>query len=109
MEAKVGFWLYTVEILSMDPLINVYYRPPKDDSYCTRITVGVNLIKYPGEIRKQIADMKMAKLLFNSTISIPDALVMCCNIKHFYPGTPMEHYEYICLSINIIPEEILEQ
>ena len=93
----------------MDPLINVDYRPPKDDSYCTRITVGVNLIKYPGKIRKQIADIKMEKLLFNSTISIPDALVMCCNIKHFYPGTPMEHYEYICLSINIIPEEILEQ
>ena len=48
-------------------------------------------------------------LLFNSPVSTPMVRFMCCDIKKFYLKTPMERYEYICLSLNITSEEIIEQ
>ena len=53
--------------------------------------------------------MTTEELLFKSTISSPKARFMCCDINNFYLVTPMERYEYICLTLNIITEEIIEQ
>ena len=69
--------------------IVVYYLPPKDDPYRTHLTVGINPIKYPGEVSTRTLDLKTEKILFNSTISTPEACFMCCDIKNFYLGTPM--------------------
>ena len=82
--------------------IFVDYCPQKYDPYFTRLTVGGNLIKYPGEVRKIIADLTTEKLLFNSKILTPEVCLMYYEIKNIYLGKPMERYEYICLTLNII-------
>eukprot|EP00957_Ditylum_brightwellii_P055716 4221611-Ditylum_brightwellii.AAC.1 len=43
--------------------------PQKAEKHRTWITVGGNLIEYPGEVHTPTADMDVAKLLFNSVIS----------------------------------------
>ena len=61
--------------------------PQKDDPYHTHLIVGGNLIKCPGYFSTLTADLKTEKLLFNSTISAPEARFMCCDIKkswHFH-------------------------
>ena len=70
--------------------IVVDYHPQKYDLYHTHLTVGAKLIKYPGEVSTKTSDMTTAKLLFKCKISTPEANFMCCNIKYFYLGIPMD-------------------
>ena len=46
----------------------VNYRPEKGDPYCTRLTVGGNLIIYPGDCGTPTVDLLTVKLLLNSVI-----------------------------------------
>ena len=85
------------------------YRPQKDEPHCTRLTVGGNLIDYPGEVSTPTAGTTTAKLVFNSVVSTPKAKFMGIDIKNFYLGTPMARFEYLRLPINLIPEEIIQQ
>ena len=45
------------------------YREGKKDKYRTRITIGGNLINFPGDCGTPTADLLTVKLLFNSIIS----------------------------------------
>jgi hypothetical protein len=87
--------------------IVVDVRPQKEEKERTRLTVGGNLIDYPGDCSTKTAGLTTAKVLFNSTISTPDAKFMCMDVKNFYLNTPMDRYEYMRLPISIIPEEII--
>ena len=87
--------------------IVVDIRPQKTEPERTRLTVGGNLIDYPGSVSTDTADLTMAKLIFNSTISTPNAKFMGIDVKNFYLGTPMETYEYMRLPLNIIPQDII--
>lgn len=49
--------------------IVVDYRPQKDDPNCIRITVGGNLIEYPGDLTTRTTDLTTTKLLRNSVVS----------------------------------------
>ena len=49
------------------------YRPQKAEPYHTHITVGSNLIDYPGNLSMKVADMTAFKILVNSTLSTPGA------------------------------------
>jgi hypothetical protein len=71
--------------------------------------VGGNLIKHPGDVSTPTADTTTAKMVMNSTISTPNAKVMCADIKDFYPGTLMARYEYMRLPIALIPRAIVEE
>jgi hypothetical protein len=84
-------------------------RPQKAETHRVRLTVGGNLIDYPGNVSTPTADMTTAKILFNSVISIPDARFMCTDVEDFYLNTPMARYEYMRLPIRILPQEIIEQ
>eukprot|EP00957_Ditylum_brightwellii_P009149 692015-Ditylum_brightwellii.AAC.1 len=84
-------------------------RPQKAEKHRTRITVGCNLIEYPGEVHTPTTDMDVAKLLFNSVISTPRARFFTLDIKDFYLNTPMEQYEYIKILFHLVPNEIKEQ
>ena len=84
-------------------------RPQKTETNRTRITVGGNLIDYPGDVSTRTADLTTAKCLFNSTISTPGAKFMCADVKNFYLNTPMERYEYMRIHIKLIPPEIIEE
>jgi hypothetical protein len=88
--------------------ICVDHRPQKKEANRTRLTVGGNLIDFPGDVSTPTPDLTTAKLVINQTLSTPHAKFMCSDIKSFYLGTPMSQYEYMRLPINIIPQEIIE-
>jgi hypothetical protein len=70
--------------------IVVDYRPQKEDPNRVRITIGGNLINYPGELTTRTADLTTAKILWNSTISTDGARYACADVSNFYLATPME-------------------
>ena len=71
------------------------YRPQKSEPYHTCITVGGNLIDYPGNLSMKVANMTTFKILVNSTLSTPGACWLGLDVKNYYLGTPMEDYEYM--------------
>ena len=89
--------------------IVVDYLPHKTEPNCTRLTLGGNLINYPGYFSTLTADTTTAKIVINSTISTPKSKYLMGDVKHFYLGTTMTRYEYFRLSITIIPQEIIDQ
>jgi hypothetical protein len=70
------------------------YRDGKKDKYHTRITMGGNLVNYPGDSGTPTANLLTVKLLLNSIISTPHAKFMTLDLKDFYLMTPMTRYEY---------------
>jgi len=70
-------------------------RPQKAEKHRTRLVVGGNRIKYPGEVGTPTAEMLLVKILLNSVVSTRGAKFMSIDIKNFYLVTPMERYEYI--------------
>jgi hypothetical protein len=89
--------------------ICVDYRPQKEEPNRTRLTVGGNLIDFPGDVSTPTADTTTAKMVINSTISTTGARYMCGDIKDFYLGTPMARYEYMRMPITLIPQEIIDE
>ena len=85
------------------------YREGKKDKYRTRITMGGNLINYPGDCGTPTADLLTVKLLFNSIISTPNAKFMSIDIKDFYLKTPMTRYQYFRLKLELLPEDIIKE
>jgi hypothetical protein len=89
--------------------IVVDYRPQKADPNRVCLTVGGNLIDYPGELTTRTADLTTTKMLWNSVISTKDARYLCLDIKNFYLGTPMDRFKYMKMPINIFPAETIKQ
>jgi hypothetical protein len=85
------------------------YREGKKDKYRTRITIGGNLINFPGDCGTPTADLLTVKLLFNSIISTPNAKFMSIDIKDFYLCTPMKRYEYFRMKLELFPEDIIQE
>jgi len=85
------------------------YREEKKDKYHTRITIGGNLINFPGNCGTPTADLLTVKLLFNSIISTPNAKFMSIDIKDFYLCTPMKRYEYFRMKLELFPEDIIQE
>ena len=83
--------------------------PQKEETHRVRLTVGGNLIDYPGDFSSPTADLTTAKCLFNSVVSTPVAKFMTTDVKDFYLNTPMERYEYMRPPISLIHDEIIEQ
>ena len=83
------------------------YLPEKGDPYCTRLTVGGNLIVYPGDCGTPTVDLLTVKLLLNSVISTPDSKFMTIDINDFYLNTPMDRFEYMKLKLSNPPEDFV--
>ena len=88
--------------------IVVDYRPQKDDPNRVRITVGGNLLDYPGELTTRTADLTTTKLLWNSVVSTKGARYKTADIKSFYLETPLDRYEYMRMPFDIIPAEFAD-
>jgi hypothetical protein len=73
----------------------VEIRPRKTETHRVCLTVGGNLIQYPGDVSTRSADLTTSKCLWNSTISTEGARYMCLDVKNFYLGTPVDSFEYI--------------
>ena len=84
-------------------------RPQNDETHRTRLTVGGNLINFPGDFTTPTADLITAKLIFNIVLSTKNAKFMCADIAKFYLNNPMNIYGYMNLPLDIIPEEIIQQ
>ena len=84
-------------------------RPQKAETHRTRLTVGGNLIHFPGDVTTPTADLIRAKIIFNSVLSTKNAKFICADIANFYLKNPMDRYEYTKLTLDIIPEEIIQQ
>ena len=84
--------------------IVVDFGPQKEDPNRVRITVGGNLIKFPGELTTRKADLTNSKILWNSTLSTPDAKYACADVGNFYLATPMARFEYMRIKAELIPK-----
>jgi hypothetical protein len=84
-------------------------RPEKAEKNRTRFTVGGDRINYPGEVATPTAEMLVAKLLFNSTISTKGARFMTMDISNFYLNSPLPRPEFIKIKLSDIPEEIINE
>ena len=80
-------------------------RPQKAETHRTRLTVGGNLIIFPGDVTTPAEDLITANLIFNSVLSTENAKLICAYISDFYLDNPMNRYEYMKLPLYIIPEE----
>ena len=79
-------------------------RNEKDENNRTRFVVGGYRINYPGEVENPIEDMLVAKLLFNSVVSIRNARFITMDMSIFYLVTALKRPEYIRISIKDIPD-----
>ena len=82
--------------------------PKKSVKNCIRFTIGGDWINYPGEVATPTANLLVAKILYNSTISTPGAKFMTMDISNFYLNSPLPRPEYIQIKISDIPEKIIE-
>ena len=86
------------------------YREQKADPFRVRLTVGGNLIKFPGDVStKQIADILTAKMLINSIISTPGARAAAIDLKDFYLENDLPNKEYIRIPLLYVPQDIIDQ
>ena len=51
--------------------------------------------------------MTTFKILVNSTLSTPGAHWLGLDVKNYYLRTPMDHFEYMFIPLNLIPPEII--
>jgi hypothetical protein len=85
------------------------YRPEKSVPNRIQITVGGNLVNYPGDMGTRTADLLTVKLMLNSVISTPGAKFMSFDMSNFYLMAPMMRYEYVRMNLDDFPEEIIEE
>ena len=79
----------------------------KDDENRTRITVGGNLICYPGNAGTNTVSLELIKLMLKGVISRKGARFACIDIQKFYLDMPMEDPEYVRIKITDISEEFI--
>jgi hypothetical protein len=77
----------------------VDYRPQKVEPHIIRITVGRNLINYPGELSMQTANLTTSKLMWNSILSTEGTTYMCFDIKKNNLTASLDRYEYMKMPI----------
>ena len=76
----------------------------KTETHRIRFTVGGNRLDFPGYTTTNCASLTTTKFILNSTISTPGARFITLDIKKFYYNTPMGRYEYMKISLAILPE-----
>ena len=70
-------------------------KPQKAETCRTILTVGGNLINFPGDIKTPTAYLITAKLIFNSLLSTKNAKFVCTDIAKFYLKNIMNRYYYM--------------
>jgi hypothetical protein len=81
-------------------------QPQKEEKFHTQMTVGGNLIDYPGNV--STAEMDTIKILLNR-VDHPGRTICSANMTNFYLNMPMDRHEFVCIPINLIPDEILHE
>ncbi len=81
----------------------VDFCPQKANPHQIQITVGGNLINYPGEITTRTAGLTTSKLMRNSVLSTKSTKFMCLDIKNFYLMAPLNRFEYMKMPLSLFP------
>ena len=82
-------------------------RPEKKYPSRWRITVGGNMVNYPGDCVTPTADLLTVKLLLNSVISTEGARFMILDILNFYLMTPIKRKEYVKMKLSDFLESVI--
>jgi hypothetical protein len=75
----------------------------------TQITMGGGRINYPGDCGTPTVDLLRVKLLLNSIISTQYAKFMTIDIKDYYLMTPMDRPKYFRMSLELFPDDIIQE
>jgi hypothetical protein len=75
----------------------------------TILSIGGDLIEYPGDKSTRIAGLKTAKSLINSVISTLGAKFLVIYIKTFYLNTPLGRLKYMVLNLSSLPQETIDK
>ena len=84
-------------------------RPQKAETHFTILTVGGNLVNFLGDVTTPTAYLITDKLVLNSLLSTKKSKFVCADMANFYLSNPMNRYEYMKLSLDIIQEEIIQK
>ena len=86
-------------------------RPHKAETHRVRLTLGGNLLDFPGDPSSPAVSVTNAKLHINSTISDAKrgARYFTLDIKNFYLGSPLSYYQYVRIPVALLPAEILAE
>ena len=86
-------------------------RPNKTETHRVRLTLGGNLLDFPGDPSSPAVSTTIAKLHINSTISDAHrgARYMTMDIKNFYLGSPLKYFQYVRIPTALLPPEILSE
>ena len=71
--------------------------------------MGGDKISYEGPVSTPTADLKTAKLHWNSVLYTLDGKYLVVDVKNFYLNNPMNKAEYIKIALKIIPQEIIDK
>ena len=67
----------------------------KTETHRTRLTVGGNLLDFPGLLSNPTATVTTEKCLFSSVISTPGAKCLVADIKTFYLNNDLPEPKYM--------------
>jgi hypothetical protein len=81
----------------------------KEEKERTRLTVGGDQIKYPGDKSTRTAGLTTAKILINSVISTLRSKFLVIDIKKFYLNTPLGRFEYMVINLSSLPQETIDK
>lgn len=73
------------------------------------IFMGGNQINFTGKVVTSIANMLVAKLLFNSVVSTKSARFMTINISNFYLNTPLKWPKNIHIKLSDISVGVIDK
>ena len=67
------------------------------------------MINYPGKVATPSAEILVAKMLFNSIISMKGVCFMTMDISNFYLMTPLHRPEFIRMKLSNIPDKVIDE
>jgi hypothetical protein len=74
-----------------------------------QFTVEGDRINYPKKVATPTAEMLVAKMLFNSVISMKGAQFTTMDIYNFYLMTPLHCAKFIRIKLSDIPDEVIRE
>jgi hypothetical protein len=74
-----------------------------------QFTVGGDRINYPGKVATPTVEELVAKMLFNSVISMKGTRFMTIDISNFYLMTPLHRAKFIQIKLSDIPDEVVNE
>ena len=86
----------------------VDYRTDKINPHHTQLTLGVDIVNYPGDCSTPTVSFTKAKLLLNSIVSTINIHFMKIDIKHFYLNTPMTRSKYMRLKLSDLCKSVVQ-